>query len=235
MDTQKTQANEWQSTYIATLIHDLKTPISAQITALELLLNGSLGKLNPTQNDILLQVKESCEYAQNLIHSILDTYLYENGKVCLDKEKFSWTSLINNAIKETEPLASDKSQKIIVNNELNGSEIIADKFQIKRAMINLISNAIKYGFDTSTIEIETKNEKDSFIFNVKNISKCMNKGDLKNLFNKFQTTKNSKNSASCGLGLYLVKQIIDAHKGKVFAKGDNFGHYTFGFSIPKSI
>lgn len=233
MDRKEDIINSRQSTYIATLIHDLKTPVLAQISALDLMLNGAFGKLNAQQVEMILQIKESCEYSHNLIHSILDIYLYKNGKVHLEIEKFKWDSFIKTVISETEPLAKNREQIIINKNNIRYDEVFADKFQIKRAIINLISNAVKYGFNSSTIELETKMENNNLIFNVKNVASCIKRSNLSTLYNKFQTEERSKSVDSSGLGLYLVKQIINAHKGKVFVKTDNSGKYVFGFSIPQ--
>ena len=223
------------STYIATLVHDLKTPITAQILAVDCLLKNTFGVLNDSQKEILSQIKQSCEYSQNLIHAILVPYLCENGQFIQNSEKVNFTKLIDNAVRETKNLADEKFQKIITKNEIKETEIFADKFQMKRVIVNLISNAIKYGFDNSAIEIETKEDRKNIIFNVRNRSKYINSCDANRLFDKFRRDKRGKSGISCGLGLYLVKQIITAHKGKVFGRCKKSGECNFGFSIPKKL
>ena len=227
------ECKDMMSAYIATLIHDLKTPVAAQITAVNLLLQNTFGKVNDDQREILTQIKESCEYSQKLIHTILDTYLYENGQLKITPEKFNWDNLIDNAIGEIVPLAKNKEQKIVNNNQFCDTKIFADKFQLKRVIVNLISNAIKYGFNDSTIEVETKQDKENLILNVKSFSKYIHSKNMNSMYEKFQTDGKPKNSTSSGLGLYLVKKIIDAHNGKVFAKCEKNGECTFGFKIPR--
>ena len=209
MENPNNECKDMMSAYIATLIHDLKTPVSAQITAVNLLLQNTFGQLNENQREILEQIKESCEYSQNLIHTILDSYLYEKGQLKLTPERFNWDNLIDNAIGETISLAKSKEQKIINNNQFCDTKIFADKFQLKRVVVNLISNAIKYGFSDTEIEVETKQDKENLIFNVKSFSKYIKKDNIQKLYDKFQTDDRDKSSKSCGLGLYLVKKIID--------------------------
>lgn len=230
----KIEIKKQMSEYIAALIHDLKTPVTAQISAIELLLNNTLGSLNNDQREILEQIKQSCEYSRNLIHCILDTYLYDNGQLTPKPEKFCLDKLINNALKETSALAKNKFQKIISKNKIKGEKIYADKLQLKRVIINLISNAIKYGFNNSIIEIETNEDRENIIFNVKNYSKYINSRDTNKLFDKFFRDKNDNNAINCGLGLYLTKKIIIANKGKVFGNCKKSGECNFGFSIPKN-
>lgn len=226
---------EQKMSFIATLTHDLKTPLSAQINALNLLLKNSFGELNQEQNEIITQIKESCEYTKNLAHAILDSYLYENNQVKMTPEKFKWENLVDEVISETSSLAKDKAQKIIINTSNKNQEITADKFQLKRVIVNLISNAIQYGFNDTNIEISTENDDKNLIFNVKSFSKYIKKDNIKKVYDKFQTNSITKNSASCGLGLYLVKQIITAHNGYVFAKSEENGECNFGFVIPKKL
>ena len=224
---------EQKMSFIATLTHDLKTPLSAQINALNLLLKNSFGDLSEEQREIISQIKESCEYTKNLAHAILDTYLYDNNQMKLVPEKFKWDNLVNDVVSETSGLAKDKGQEIIVSSEIDDKAVEGDKFQLKRVLINLISNAIQYGFNNTPIEINTEQDEKNLIFNVKSLSKYIKKDNIKKMYDKFQTESITKNSASCGLGLYLVKQIITAHKGYVYAKSEENGECTFGFVIPK--
>ena len=224
---------EQKMTFVATLTHDLKTPLSAQINALNLLLKNSFGELNNEQYDIISQIKESCEYTKNLAHAILDTYLYENGQMKLAPEKFKWNSLVDEVVSETSRLAKDKSQKIIIDSSVKNNEIVADKFQLKRVIVNLISNAIQYGFNNTKIEVTSEQDEKNLIFNVKSFSKYIKQDNIKRVYDKFRTDSITKNSTSYGLGLYLVKQIITAHKGYVFAKSEKNGECSFGFVIPQ--
>lgn len=226
---------EQKTSLVATLTHDLKTPISAQINALNILQKPYLGELNKDQIDIIAQIKESCEYTKNIVHTILDTYLYENGQMKIKPENFKWKNLVAEVVAETSILAKNKAQKIIIDSDFKENEIFADRFQIKRVVENLISNAIQYGINNTKIEIYSNQDDKNLIFNVKNISRYIKKDYIKNVYNKFQSDSKTKTNKNCGLGLYLVKQIITAHNGYVFAKSDESGVCNFGFVIPKKM
>ena len=233
MNIKNPPSDEWLSTYTATLIHDLKTPIQAQISALNLLLKGSFGTINESQQEILEQLKASCEYANNLVLAILDTYLFEQGKTPIEPQYFNFNELVEGAINETVTLAKDKNQTVTSKTTTASQPTFADRFQLKRVIVNLISNAIKYGFSDSDIEIEAQTKKNELVFKIFSFSKYINNKNIKKLYNKFQTDERGKSSVSCGLGLYLVKQIIKAHKGKVFAKSEKSGKCTFGLKKKK--
>ena len=207
---------------VATLIHDLKTPISAQERVLELLLKNNFGELTETQAEIISQIKESCQYLKSIICTAMNCYRTNNVKLEAKLEYFDFKDLLFSILKEVEPLTKDK----MLDFNINCDEIIlhADKFQIKRVIYNLISNAIKYSFLNTKIEISMSNTDNNFLFKIKNAAPKI--PNIDNVFDKFESTTNS------GLGLYLVKKVIELHKGSVFAKEETDGKYSFGFVIP---
>ena len=223
-----------KNAFIATLTHDLKTPTIAQIRALDLLLAGTLGQVNTEQKEIIEQIKRSCNYMYDLIFTILDTYLYDKGFIKVNPEKFDLLELVNQTGQAMSNLLQEKNQKLIVNSELFSNEVFADKVQLKRVIINLLGNAISHGFSSSSIIISIKDNGENVTLDVENKSKYITKEQMKDIFEKFKQTQNAKSiKTSTGLGLYLSKQIIDAHRGNVYAKSSENQICNFGFEIPK--
>ena len=207
---------------IATLVHDMKNPLIANERVFDLLLQNAFGELNETQADVISQVKESCLYLKSIVRNIMDNYLLNSNGIILNCQKFDFGEVVNFVVEELKPLADETSKEIKIS--CNKTFVFADKFQMKRVVTNLLGNAIKYSTKNSTIEIFSKQVNNDYIFCVKNSSKPIK--NLDRVFEKFESTSNS------GLGLYLVKQIITAHKGSVFAKEEGGGLYSFGFVIP---
>ena len=112
--------------------------------------------------------------------------------------------------------------------------INADRFHIKRVILNLISNAIYHGYKNSEIKIELKSEKDKLYFKVINDGQYIQPEELAEIYEKFKSVETAKKHKSgTGLGLYLAKEIIVSHNGEVFAQSDEDGVCYFGFWIPK--
>ncbi|MGN1124687.1 MAG: ATP-binding protein [Candidatus Gastranaerophilaceae bacterium] len=222
--------------FIATMIHDLKTPTIAQINALNLLLNNTFGEIHEEQSEIIEQIKSSCEYLKSLIFSILDTYMYTNGQVQLCFDEFNMSELLENTTNEISNLLLEKRLEIVVSNKLKSQLIVADKLQLKRVIINLLSNAILYGQIDSSINIDIQNyDKDKIKFLVKNKADYIPDEKLKDIFNQFNRVNkdNKYNKIGNGLGLFLTKKIINAHNGDVIAQSNKEeGSCTFGFIIP---
>ncbi len=223
-----------KETFVATLTHDLKTPTYAQTRAMKLLQEEILGSLNNDQKEMIEQTLNSNLYMTELISTILSTYKSDSGKTVLNKEEFDFCELVNSTCKEISNLAREKRQKIIFQTNIK-NKIIADKLQIKRVIINLVSNAISHGFQDSEIKIKLDEDDENISFNVENHSKYLSKETLKEIFEKYKTAPESRfKKTSTGLGLYLSKQIINSHKGKIFADSkENDETCVFGFTIPK--
>lgn len=235
IDNEK-EIEERKNTFIATLTHDLKTPTTAQIRALDLLLGNMFGTLNNEQKDIVNQIKQSCKYMNDLIFTILDTYLYDSGQTKICPKSFDIGELISETIHDLSHLIMEKKQDVITKYNITSNKIVADRFQLKRVFVNLIANAINYGFKESAIKIILDETDTEIILKVQNKGKYIPQEKLAEMYEKFKKTENAKfRETSTGLGLYLSKQIIDAHNGKVFAHSFEDDTCIFGFSLPKII
>ena len=220
--------------FVATVVHDLKTPASSQITTLKMLKNGSLGELNEAQLEMISILLDSCNYMSCLIGTILCTYS-DFGKIKLHKSEFNVVRLISEVCRETKSLLKEKGQSVALNNSSENIILYADKLQIRRVILNLLSNAVMYGFGGTEIKITTIARDNEFELYVENFSRQIPSDELAKVFDKYSKTKYSYfNRLSSGLGLYLVKCIVELHNGRVYAKSDANGKCTFGFVIPNN-
>ncbi len=226
------EAEKQKQSFLATLVHDLKTPTNAQINTLKLLKSGTFGQLTTEQYHMIELTHDSCRYMSDLISTIMETYNCDYGNVHLQKSEFDISELIIELCESVKTLAMYNHQQIKFT--MNQScTIYADKLQIKRVLQNLLSNAITYGFKNTTIEIILKTNKNSIEISVKNISKQIPQNELATIFDKFKKTNFSNfNKAGTGLGLYLSKQIVNLHNGKIYAESLDDGTCIFGFRIP---
>jgi len=221
-----------KDSFIADLAHDLKTPTNALERTLNLLLNKSFGHLNKNQHEMLHLSKLSCTYMSDLIGTIVDTYRYDYGNLTLKSQHVDIIYMIDKLCKSVQVLAEERGQEIIFKNDLKSCFVYCDELQIKRVILNLLSNAISYGFQNSSIIISVTCTNDKFNLSVTNKSFPIPGEQLANIFDKFATTKQTRlNKASTSLGLYLSKQIIDLHGGKMYAESTDDGLCIFGFTI----
>ena len=223
-----------RDTFVATLTHDLKTPTRAQLNVAEILLSGSLGPLTQEQYEMIYQLKNSNVYMYSMISTILEAYKSENVNLKLEPESFDFFELVNDTCQELASLAETREQKLILKSNLKDKEVTVDKLQIKRAITNLVSNAILHGFEKSEVIIQLSDKKSKVLFEVKNNSRYLDEERRAEIFEKYKSAKYSKsNKASTGLGLYLSRDIIRKHHGDIYVNSWKNDVCVFGFVIPR--
>ena len=226
--------NRDEMSYVASLTHDLKTPARAQINMLNLLLKGQFGELNKKQYEMLKLMCSSAKYMSNLVGNMLSGYRYGLNTIALNKTRFDLVELINAVIKQSELLICEKNMNVIFEH-ISSCIVFADRIQVERVIVNLLSNAITYGFENTDIIINLVCEKQNLNFSISNKSYFIPPKELKRIFNKFSKSVNSRlNNASTGLGLYASKRIITMHGGRIYAQSTPHGICTFGFRLEKA-
>ena len=231
IDAEKT-ASEQRETYVATLTHDLKTPTIAQIKALDLLLDNHMGPLNNEQRELLSLTKDSCNFMYEMLSTLLTTYKYENGDYALNYENCNIIFIAEEVINEMESIIKEKNITIHINKEGNIFDTACDRMQIKRVITNILGNASSYAYNNTDIQVNIKQDENEIRFEATNRSAYINPETMENLFKKYVSHAAKFNKVGVGLGLYLSKQIINAHNGNIYAKSFEDNHNMFGFVLP---
>ena len=221
-----------RESFVATISHDLKNPTIAQIRSLELLLRGAFGELKPEQRELVEIILDSCRYMYGMLSSLLATYRNYGGVIKLNYEEFSITELVRECVSEMVYVAKDKDVKIKLNQYEPVINIKADIIQIKRVVMNLISNGIKYAYKGSDINLSIYVEDGFVIFQFENRSPYINEKQQKIIFDRYVTYSETGNELGTGLGLYVSKKIIECHGGKIFVKSFKDNRNIFGFKVP---
>ena len=221
-----------RETFVASLGHDLKNPTIAQIRSLELLLKGNFGEINEAQKELLEMVLDSCRYMNGMLSSLLATYRDYGGVIKLNFIDFSLVELVNECVTEMTYVAKDKGINININNKIENFFIQADRVQIKRVVMNLLSNGIKYAYPNTELNLQIYKYKDMVGFEFMNESPYIPKDKQKAIFAQYVSYAAAHNEFGIGLGLYSSKKIIEGHCGNIFVESYNDNRNSFGFRIP---
>ena len=216
--------------FIATLTHDMRTPLLAAIQTLKFFLEGAIGELDEKQKVLLSTMLQSNEDLLGLVNALLEVYRFESGKLTLCKTNFSVKDLVEQCFAELKPLADKKNIDFSVVYELNdGENIVADRAEIKRVITNLCGNALNYTNKGGTVKVLAKAQSGDFIFSVTDNGNGIPQSDIPNLFKRFSQGTARKRSTGTGLGLYLSRQIVEAHDGKIWvdSKVDKGSEFSF--------
>ena len=221
-----------RETFVASLGHDLKNPTLAQIRGLELLLKGEFGAINQEQKEILDMILDSCRYMNSMLATLLSTYKNTDGVIELNYSDFYFSHLVQECVSEMIYIAKEKGINIIIENQLTENIIQADKIQIKRVIMNLLSNGIKYAYKNSILKIKIKSNSKKIEFEFENNSPYIPKEKQDAIFAQYVSYADTHKEIGIGLGLFASKKIIGPHGGKIYVKSYKNERNIFGFSIP---
>ncbi len=224
------EAEKLRDDFIATLTHDLRTPLLAAIQTLRFFLDGAMGDLSDQQKLLLSTMLQSNEDLLGLVNALLEVYRFESGKLALCKTNFPVKNLINQCFDEIKPLADAKNLTLQLEFDTAKNPFIyADRGELKRVITNLCGNAVNYTNKGGEIKIILKQKEDDIIFSVIDNGNGIPKEDIPHLFKRFSQGTSKKRSTGTGLGLYLSRQIIEAHNGKIWveSKIDKGSEFSF--------
>ena len=214
--TEQKKADKLRDDFIATLTHDLRTPLLAAIQTLKFFLDGALGELTDQQKLLISTMYKSNEDLLGLVNALLEVYKYDAEKLVLTKTHFNIYNLVKQVYDELSPLAQSKKLDFSIDTELSDTEILADRGELRRVICNLCGNAINYTQEGGKVTIILKTEGNDLIFSVSDNGSGIPQEDIPNMFQRFSQGTSKKRSTGTGLGLYLSRQIIESHGGKIW-------------------
>ncbi len=216
---------------VSTMTHDLRTPLAAAETSYKHMQEGYFDKLTENQNQVVNLLMQSNEHTLRLINNLLSVFKYESQSYKLLLKQVEVSELLDRAHDKVKPFLKDKgiNLKVIKTN----FQFICDPFEIERVIVNLLTNSIKHTPSGGQVELQAVKDADgNVIISVQDTGIGIAKEDLPNLFERFwQSTRSNSSSSSTGLGLYLSRQIIEAHGGKIWAESTLNKGTTIYFKI----
>lgn len=225
------QLETQKNLFLATLSHDLKNPLQAQISSLEMLYRQLSGKMNDDQKEIFELTIESSKYMKTMLCTLLKTCKESDGAIQLERNNFDLKKLLKRSVKEIQELASNKNVTISVVSNAEENVVFADENQMRRVVSNLLNNAVNYAFENTEIKISLISEKDKLIFSIENKSDIISDSLKKHIFDKYVCSDNLQNNSQTGLGLYFCRKIIEAHEGHIRLYNKEYAN-IFEFELP---
>jgi two-component system, sensor histidine kinase and response regulator len=220
------QAIEMKNQFMNMTIHDLKNPLNVIIGLTKMIKRNT--DSSSDSNELLELILESSDLMINLVNELLEAAKIESGKLRLEKILLNLNEISEASYKKNLAASDMKKQKIIYNPEPNDDAFIyGDNLRIQEVVDNLVSNAIKYSPFGKTIEISIRKRIDEYGLKMVRIEVSdegpgMTEDDKKKLFGKFQklSAQPTGGEVSSGLGLSIVKQLVDLHDGKIWVESE---------------
>ena len=233
--TEQKKADRLRDDFIATLTHDLRTPLLAAIQTLKFFLDGAVGELDERQKLLLSTMQKSNEDLLGLVNALLEVYKYDAEKLVLNKTDFAIYELAKQVYDELKPLSDNKKIDFSIDCVDKDIVITADRSELRRVICNLCGNAISYTPEEGKVVITIKQEVKDLIFSVSDTGCGIPSEDIPNMFQRFSQGTTKKRSAGTGLGLYLSRQIIESHGGKIWLESKVNKGSEFSFILTDTI
>lgn len=227
--TDKKLLEDRKTEFLSIAAHELKTPVTIVKTITDVLLS-KLKKSDPDYWKDLIDIDNELEKLIVLINDLLDISRLDTNKLSLNITNFNLTYIINHLVHKFKTISGNRN--IVF--KANGSIYVkGDKERLEQVLINFLINADRFSTKESQIAIELKKDLKNITVSVKDQGEGISKDGQNAIFDKFyQISQNSKNSKGFGLGLFISKEIIKHHGGKIWVSSEEGKGSTFSFSLP---
>lgn len=224
---------EQREEFMATLTHDLKNPLLGANRILELMAEQALGVLSDEQSKLLLQLRDNNKMLLSMIQNLIEVYRFEKDVNAVHLENTNLLEIIASCIKDIAPIAENRDIRLTTNFSHDVREVFADSNAIRRVMQNLLDNALKFTPSGGEISLVVHPTNGSMAVQIGDTGPGISAEEQAQLFKRFtQGRVGKKYTPGTGLGLYLCKQIIDAHNGKITCFSTEGVGTTFSVILP---
>ncbi len=226
--------NREKNKFLSMAAHDLRNPIGAILSFGLILQEEGKKKLSEDEQEFVKIIVKSSDFVLQLLNELLDISVIESGEVNLKTMEVEFTTLVQNNISLNRVLADKKDIELVYESNLEELEISIDPVKIEQVLNNLISNAIKFSFPNNTIKVFVKKGINELYFGVKDTGQGIPATEINKLFIPFEklSVKSTAGEKSTGLGLVIVKKIMEAHKGRVEVESQQGKGSTFTCTLP---
>jgi signal transduction histidine kinase len=221
--------------FVSLASHELRTPMTAIKSYAWLVLNGKAGPLEPKARDYLTRVFISTQRLIHLVNEMLDISRIESGKVQLKKEPLDLAQLASDVQGEFQAKSNELHLTLSIDISENLPKPPADREKIHQVLENLVGNAFKFTPKDGSVKITMKPLPDAVEIAVSDTGRGIHPEDLTKLFTKFGRLEGSYitiTGSGSGLGLYICKQYVELHGGKIWAQSEVNTGSTFTFTLP---
>lgn len=228
------EADKMKTRFVSFATHQLRAPIGGVRSYLEMLLDSDFGELTEKQKNVVAEVHEAMMRMNETVEMFLNVAKIQMGKLELYKAPAKLDDLAVKVVTEMCPLAVKKGLVLTSDAKKDLPAVHCDSGKVYHVLLNLIDNAIKYT-DQGKVAVKVSSEKENVVVRVKDTGGGMTRAEIKALFKQFSRGAEGIkiDPSGSGLGLFLARQIVEAHGGEVFVESPGKGKgSTFGFRLP---
>lgn len=222
--------------FVSTLTHDLKTPLWGAIETIKAFQQGTFGSISAAQQNVLNTMIRSHQTSLQLVETLLDIYRNDTEGLTLQKAPIDLVTIAQDVASSLTELAA--SRRVHLSFSYGESDfrkflwVNGDSLQLQRVFSNLLTNAINHAPRGSKVEIVLESHASNQVAKIIDSGPGIVETELPHLFERFYQGQSDRQAKGSGLGLYLTRQIIEAHDGTIWAENRPPHGATFGFRLP---
>ncbi len=228
--------NKTKSRFVSIAAHELRTPLSAIIGYVDLLLENMFGPLNPEQDKFLNIILDSARRLLNITNNLLDVTMIESGNIELLLTPFDLSILIDRAILELKPMFQDRAQTLVTDYAPDLGLAMIDETRVIQILTNLLSNASKYSPEGSQISVSLSlaQEPGFARLGIHDQGVGIPADEQHRLFSRFFRASSAQlvNASGAGLGLHITAHLVELHGGRVWTESTPGQGSTFYVTLP---
>jgi NtrC-family two-component system sensor histidine kinase KinB len=225
-------ADDVKTNLIATVSHELKTPLTSMQMAVYLLLEEKVGPLNPKQAELLLAARANSDRLFEMVEDLLDLARFEGGAGLIEKKPFSARQLVDDIADRERELVTSRGLHLAVENETDLPSVSISRPRIDQVFSNFISNAVKHSPADGTITLSAKMDGAQGVrFSVTDEGAGIPENLYRRIFDKFYRVSETSGEGA-GLGLSIAREIVLAHSGTIGVESKPGKGSEFFFTLP---
>lgn len=233
INSQLVRLNKAKSDFVSAVSHELRTPLAAIKGYAALLQGGQFGPVAAAQTERLAKIEKHTDLLAQLINNLLDIARIESGRVTMESRPIPVHQLLETVSEMVKPQLDAK--RIHLKTRTDGvTELVGDPTHLPRVFMNLLSNAIKYTPEGGAITVSLQRDGSQILAKIQDTGCGIAPQELPKLFQEFYRASTPVNEQvrGTGLGLALVKRIVEAHHGRIWVESEPGKGSTFSFSLP---
>ncbi len=220
-----------KTNFIATVSHELKTPLASSDFSLKLLEDSRVGELTDEQKELVQQLKNDNQRMLRILSELLNMSQVEAGKIQLNIQDVSPYQIVQSSVANVSSAAKEKQIHIEQKIEKNLPDIKADSDKISWVLNNFLTNAIKYSPEESSVSILVARKDNQISFAVVDKGQGIDDAYINRIFERYFQIPGRSDKKGSGIGLAICKEFIEAMNGKIWVKSEIGIGSTFGFSL----
>ena len=228
------ELSEMKEEFLALTTHDLRSPLTVISGVISFFTSGRLGDLTPEQKNMVAMMERNAQSLIELVNDLLDASKLESGTLRLEIASIELRSLINELRETMEPLAREKGLTMEEEIPEDVPLVEADRPKVRRILVNLVSNAVKFTSRGGRVAIRAARENDMLRISVSDTGVGIAPDDVARLFDKYEQARSraTRGEKGTGLGLYITKQLVELHGGEIKVESEIGRGSTFSFTLP---